>query len=262
MMRSRLIAIVGSIGSGKTTLLNGLGRDFPVYNADILAKEVLETKRSELVARYGPDICLPNRTQDEIGYSEQSCEQKCELNKEMLAGILFQENENLASEERKWIAELVNDDVLSLILSYSERLEQKIILVEITAPTSKVLQSFDGVIVISTDEETAIRRTNDRKSAWSEERRRKIYRMQMEEISKYIGDVLADGAEEIACFASEMHRSPSNVAPSEISSETSKFVLRVDNSDSEDALKKTARNIVSFLKKEKRQMTTIGEFNE
>lgn len=268
MMRSKMIAVIGCIGSGKTTFSKLLGEEFPVYSADILAKEVLETKRAELVARYGTEIYLPNRIQDEDSHSpendgdssgqnfehrcehhrcEHRCEQTCKLNKEMLAGILFQENEDLASEERRWIAELVNEDVLSLILSYSERSEQRITLVEITAPTSKVLQSFDGVIVIKADEETSIRRTNDRESAWSEERRRKIYRMQMENISLCIEDYLS-GCEANVTFSASEAGAVSGTIRIFADAETPKFVLEVDNSDSEEALKKSAQRIIKFLR--------------
>lgn len=208
MNRKKVFAVVGCIGSGKSGLLGILSRKYPVRNADEVAQEVLLTKKEELLARYGPEILRSGEPCEKSNCEKSNCEKSnceelndgeanfgktncAELNKKMLAGILFADSAE-AKEERRWVANLINRDVVNRILGYADESAGELpCFAEITAPTPELIRAFDGLIVVVADADTAVERTNDRQSGWSEEMRRRIYEDQRKQIGRCISDFSA-----------------------------------------------------------------------
>lgn len=249
MIQNKVIAVIGGIGSGKTTFARLMSRYYPVQDADVLAKEVLATKLQELARRYGQEVLLPKRNVPQTEVRNGIVLPKpspYELNTSFLAGILFQPDEERANEERVWIAELVNEDVNFLIFSRAAEFQKKISLAEITAPTFPFLKNFDGIIIVTADEDTSILRTDDRTNGWSEKRRRRIYRVQMENIANCVQSFLDAGGCDMTT-AVFRNKSLKHLQSRGAMERSGGFILRVDNSGAEEALQEVTRDIAVFL---------------
>ena len=88
----RRIGLTGGIGTGKTTVSNYLARHYqlPVLDADIYAREAVEPGSpilSQIFARYGADIQLPDRT----------------LNRKRLGEIIFNN-----PSEKQWLEQQIH----------------------------------------------------------------------------------------------------------------------------------------------------------
>ncbi len=187
--KAQLFCIVGAIGSGKSTVSEILSERYLVQDADRMAGEVVSEKHEALRARYGDDLFDGDV-----------------LRKDKFSDKLFQ-----SAEERAFVADLVNGEVLSRIeraanqwmekqgkqplgesSSFGRRMnpegggQKQVCFAEITAPSADVFRFFDGILVVSVKKETALRRTDSRSSAWSREKRANLYDIQRETIERAI----------------------------------------------------------------------------
>lgn len=167
-----LYCILGAIGSGKSTISGVLAERFPVLSADKIASEVVHDKRAQLALRFGSEI-----------------ESGGIINKKLLSERIFG-----SERDRRWVAELVNGEVLRRIEQSAAESGSPLVFAEITAPSREAVSFFDGSVVVYTDLERALLRTDDRHNGWSRERRKKIYEIQKRDIddalTDYAGDII------------------------------------------------------------------------
>lgn len=162
-----LYAVMGTIGSGKSALSELLQKKYRVQNADLIAGEVLLHHVDALIRRYGEDIAVES-------------DGSFVLNKEMLSAILF--DSETGELERRWIADLVNDEVIQIMKENARG--EEVVFAEITAPAPEIMPAFEGIVLVETGVDEMLKRTESRSAGWSEERRERIYRLQKERISR------------------------------------------------------------------------------
>jgi len=97
----RIVGLTGGIATGKTTVSDYLASryQFPVFDADILAREAVATGTPTLnaiAARYGPDILLADGS----------------LDRKALGAIIFQD-----AAERHWLEAQIHPEVRTRLLA-------------------------------------------------------------------------------------------------------------------------------------------------
>lgn len=136
------VGITGGIGSGKTTVsrifeLKGI----PVFYADNEAKVILNTNnsvRSKLIAIFGSDIYLPNRT----------------IDRKKFASIIFN-NEPLLNK----VNQIIHPVVRNNFFEWCEKQSSGIVLYEAAILfESGYYQDLDFNILVLADQETRIKR--------------------------------------------------------------------------------------------------------
>lgn len=133
-----IIGLTGSIASGKSTVSSMLAdRGFPIVDADLVARKVVETGEptlQKIVDSFGDDVLLPNGTLDRaklgtIIFNEPS--KRKQLNEIIHPAI----REEMLRQRDEWVSKGSNTVIMDIPLLFESRLQhyvEKILVVSVT----------------------------------------------------------------------------------------------------------------------------------
>ena len=148
------IGLTGGIGSGKSTVSEYLKRlGYPVLDADLVAKEILEPGSpilKQVVDRFGTDVLLPNG----------------QLNRKRLADIAFRD-----PDERTALNQLTHGEILRILLERSGELkDEPLVFIDAALLFETNLdRSMDEIWVVDCEDEIRIQRVIERDSVSRED---------------------------------------------------------------------------------------------
>jgi|SRR5690625_1542811 len=156
-----IIGLTGSIGTGKSTIANKFRTlKIPIVDADVIAREVVEPNKEayeKIVAQFGEQILLPNRT----------------IDRKALGNIVFTDE-----KKRQQLNAIIHPAIRSEMLRQrDEYVKQGAECVVMDIPLlyeSKLTHYVDKVIVVSLSEEEQLARVMKRDNSTKEEAMNRI----------------------------------------------------------------------------------------